>query len=127
MRRMKCPTCNEEMIELLDAEISRCEASKFIRRCPACLLSWQRLDVASIIEAASSSGYNRTCKLLILDLVNSLPLYELFEFYLISKYPLTVEQFKNLSEKYDNKRHNEQIKKEKDHQRFIINTFRNQS
>ena len=115
---MQCQLCNQTMTDFLEHE------EQFIRRCPNCLLQWQKLLVSEIIDSFSQPEVHRYTKLLTLDMVNKLPLTDLFEFYLVGKEPFTITEFNNLLTKYEAKKHNEEIRQETKIKKNLLQSLR---
>jgi hypothetical protein len=94
----KCPICQSEFEEI-DYDFPEC----FIRRCPTetCFLTWQKLPVGVIINEFSNPDTYRYLKLIVLNMVNQLPINDLYEFYILGKEAYTTEEFTQLLAKYE--------------------------
>lgn len=106
------------MIDLLiDGDI-------FIRRCNDCFLQHQKLPVKDIMIALGLETVHRYTKLIILNMINKLNINTLYEFYLSSREPLTVDEFNNILYRYENKKYNKQIKDTINEKREILQSLR---
>ena|ERR1035437_4995826 len=97
---MTCQICNTKLENIPTDNIE----GTFIHYCSSCNLLHQKLPVGTIINEFSNNTIYRYLKLIVLNMVNTLPIHQLYEFYIINQEALTVEEYNNLLMTYKTKR-----------------------
>ena len=86
-----CPICNK-LIEIID--IQNVEDT-FFHRCNSCNITHMKVPVGTIINDFSDNSIDRYLKLIVLNMVNQLPIHQLYELYICDKEAFTVKEFQD--------------------------------
>lgn len=118
---MNCPLCPTQELTNYYFGIDQ---EQFLRRCPNCQLQWQKLPVQEIMLAFSEPEIHRYTKLTVLNMINLLPLHQLYEFYLVGREAFTIAEFNNLLTKLEAYQHNQKIKEKNAEKRTTLASLR---
>ena len=96
----KCAICKQP-IEVLDIQIKE---GTFFKRCNSCNITHMKSPVGFLINDFSDPSLDRYLRLIVLNMINKLPIHDLYEIYICDKEAYSVLEFDEKVKAYNTKK-----------------------